>query len=66
MISLEDIDNILELEQEIQLHKVLSENEYIITIIEHFFEENMLTIVTEYAKSTYIITISMCYTTQIN
>ena len=52
MISLEDIDSINQLKLEVKVHQELSMHDSIITIIEYFIEENMLIIVTEYAKST--------------
>ena len=51
MISLEDVDDIDIFKQEVYVHQQLSNHESIITIIEYYIENNMLTIVTEYAQS---------------
>ena len=56
---MDDVDNKEKLKIEIEVHKILSANEYIITIIEHFIEGNTLTIVTEYAKSNKYIYINI-------
>ena len=50
-----NVDDKEKLKIEIEVHKILSANESIITIIEHFIEGNTLTIVTEYAKSNIYI-----------
>ena len=54
MISLDEVENSELLKDEVKLHQLLSEHESIISIIEHFIEENILYVITEYAESIYI------------
>ena len=51
MIDLEKVPDFNKFEKEAKLHQKLSAHESIINIIEYFIEDNILIIVTEYAKS---------------
>ena len=54
MINLDiDID-VEDMLMEVTIHQQLSEHDYIIDIVDHYIEEKMLYIVTEYAKRKYI------------